>query len=429
MSRSQSLRCVFTDSSKCLQLSTTPRSGPPAITYLHNTRKRRHFHTSPSHASRPSPKFPNVKASSLGLTNSDSTKPQVRQSTLANYAPFTPAALAQLKKTTTPAQFAAIEAGESSIAPEDLLNQAVIRQDPMAIPYLDDFSEIRAVIDNPVRNSEKNYDPNLRFKTEDEILSDMGKFVEGLSDDPNASIENEWLKFEEKTRLMVGMEDAELKSRSYEAPEIPELTDPMTRAAVNAGQGYGDEGANDDQHMQRLMKQTGMDPRTIRRFRSKVLVQHRVVNQTRMGKVASMYYLSVAGNGSGMVGIGEGKSTEPEDAKRQSEMNAVKNLMPIVRYEDRTIFGDVKGKVGATELTLMTRPPGFGIRCQHLIYEICKCAGIEDLAARVTRARNPMNTVKATMQALLSQRLPEEVARARGKKLVDVRKVYYGGNV
>ena len=239
----------------------------------------------------------------------------------------------------------------------------------MAIPYLDDFSEIRAVIDNPVRNSEKNYDPNLRFKTEDEILSDMGKFVEGLSDDPNASIENEWLKFEEKTRLMVGMEDAELKSRSYEAPEIPELTDPMTRAAVNAGQGYGDEGANDDQHMQRLMKQTGMDPRTIRRFRSKVLVQHRVVNQTRMGKVASMYYLSVAGNGSGMVGIGEGKSTEPEDAKRQSEMNAVKNLMPIVRYEDRTIFGDVKGKVGATELTLMTRPPGMYHVCPDLFCE------------------------------------------------------------
>lgn len=40
-----------------------------------------------------------------------------------------------------------------------------------------------------------------------------------------------------------------------------------------------------------------------------------------------------------------------------------------------------------------------------------------------------MNTVKATIQALLSQRLPEEVARARGRKLVDVRKVYYGGNV
>lgn len=72
---------------------------------------------------------------------------------------------------------------------------------------------------------------------------------------------------------------------------------------------------------------------------------------------------------------------------------------------------------------------GFGIRCQHLIYEICRCAGIYDLAARVTRSRNKMNTVKATFQALMSQRMPDEVARGLGRKLVDARKVYYGGNV
>lgn len=72
---------------------------------------------------------------------------------------------------------------------------------------------------------------------------------------------------------------------------------------------------------------------------------------------------------------------------------------------------------------------GFGIRCQHLIYEMCKCAGIHDLAARVTRSRNPMNTIKATFQALVNQRVPDEMARGLGRKLVDVRKVYYGGNV
>ena len=33
------------------------------------------------------------------------------------------------------------------------------------------------------------------------------------------------------------------------------------------------------------------------------------------------------------------------------------------------------------------------------------------------------------MQALLSQQIPEDIARARGKKLVDVRKVYYAGRV
>jgi len=40
-----------------------------------------------------------------------------------------------------------------------------------------------------------------------------------------------------------------------------------------------------------------------------------------------------------------------------------------------------------------------------------------------------MNTVKATYEALTKQRLPEDIARARGRKLVDVRKVYYAGQV
>ncbi len=60
---------------------------------------------------------------------------------------------------------------------------------------------------------------------------------------------------------------------------------------------------------------------------------------------------------------------------------------------------------------------------------MARAAGIQDLAARVPRSRNKMNTVKATYQALMKQRLPDEIARGLGKKLVDVRKVYYGGRV
>lgn len=60
---------------------------------------------------------------------------------------------------------------------------------------------------------------------------------------------------------------------------------------------------------------------------------------------------------------------------------------------------------------------------------MARAAGIHDLAARVTRSRNPMNTVKAAYEALMRQKDPEEIARARGKKLIDVRKVYYAGKV
>lgn len=72
---------------------------------------------------------------------------------------------------------------------------------------------------------------------------------------------------------------------------------------------------------------------------------------------------------------------------------------------------------------------GFGLRVPHRIFEMARAVGITDLAARIPRSRNPMNTVKAAFEALAKQPNPEEIAIGRGKKLVDVRKVYYGGAV
>lgn len=40
-----------------------------------------------------------------------------------------------------------------------------------------------------------------------------------------------------------------------------------------------------------------------------------------------------------------------------------------------------------------------------------------------------MNTVKAAYHALMNQPDPEQMAIGRGKKMVDARKVYYGGSV
>ena len=58
-----------------------------------------------------------------------------------------------------------------------------------------------------------------------------------------------------------------------------------------------------------------------------------------------------------------------------------------------------------------------------------RAAGIHDISCRILRNGSPMNLVKATFQALHNQPDPEAIAIGRGKKLVDVRKVYYGGAV
>lgn len=136
------------------------------------------------------------------------------------------------------------------------------------------------------------------------------------------------------------------------APPIPKFEDPRIRWPT------GDEDDPTTAGLLRLSLQTGYSQEELKKFKVKRLVQHRVVNQTRMGKIQSIYCLSIAGNGNGLLGIGEGKSAEPEDSRRQAMLNALRNMKPIHRYEGRTIYGEVHGKVGATEVQLMARPPG-----------------------------------------------------------------------
>ncbi|KAL1642355.1 28S ribosomal protein S5, mitochondrial [Diplodia intermedia] len=353
----------------------------------------------------------------------------------------------------SPEQMAAIEAGEQALDPRDLLvsgwnNPNNNREwDPMALKYdVDDLRRLQPLLDKPQRAELDPYaDYGLRPRTEDEMAGllatfyiDEGKRIEALGLQPGSKAEKDeedrgrvrYLQFLDNPRTFIhanseeGYRAIEDEGFSLLAPEVPKI-DELSPRLSNSGGGENDE----DRTTLRLMQQTGLSKLDIRHMRVKTLVYRRVVNQTRLGKVASMYYLTIAGDGNGMLGIGEGKSTEPEDARRQSILKALRSMKPVVRYENRTIYGDVDGKSGATTLKLSARPPGFGLRCQFLIFEMARAAGIHDLSARVTRSRNKMNTVKATMEALLSQKLPEDIARARGRKLVDVRKVYYGGSV
>lgn len=272
----------------------------------------------------------------------------VQKATAEHFPRYSDAEKEALTRQYTPEQIVAIEAGEEAVDPNDIARQGAIREDPFALPYIDDLSYIHPVVDKPIRAPESNYDPNLRYKDEDEIADDLIHWAKNLPDNPTRL---DWMKFRDNLRLTVGKEEAELNPRSYLSPELPKIDSLVPRAA--------DQGADAvDPAMRRLMKQTGYTVEEIRRFKVKNLIMHRVVNQTRLGKIQSMYFLTIAGNGRGLFGIGEGKSTEVDDARRQAHYAAIRNLVPIPRYEERTIFGDVRGKVGGTELELMTRPPG-----------------------------------------------------------------------
>ncbi|TVY20588.1 Mitochondrial 37S ribosomal protein S5 [Lachnellula arida] len=351
---------------------------------------------------------------------------------------------AALAKRYTPEHMEAIEAAEEAIDPDDLNERGVIRSDWGSLNYLDDFSQMQPTIDKRIKR-EGPVDPKERLMTPEEYAQHHKDYFMKIMDENDVPVDfdrddPEQLKKLRPNRLdefkswdevpdMIGS-NGPLKSESMLAPGVPRDFESAVDDPENARKAEEDEDPRDpDGRYALLMKQTGLTMDEIGSYKIKVLVHHRVVNQTRLGKIQSQYILAIAGNGNGRLGLGQAKGQEMEDTQANARIQAIRNMQPVPRYEERTIFGEVEAKVSAVEVKLMSRPPGFGLRCQHLIFEMARAAGIQDLAARVPRSRNKMNTVKAAYEALMKQRIPDEIARGRGKKLVDVRKVYYGGRV
>jgi small subunit ribosomal protein S5 len=176
-----------------------------------------------------------------------------------------------------------------------------------------------------------------------------------------------------------------------------------------------------------LMATTGMSMEEITSLRKRSLVSKMVSNQIRTGKVRSLWVMWVVGNGDGMVGYGEGKSVDGATANNMAMIQAIKSMVPVDRYEGRTVFGNLAAKFGASQVYLRARPPGFGIRANYYVHEVCRCAGISDVGGKVRGSMNGMNVVKAVFEALRNQKSPTTIAKQRGMHVIDVRERYFHG--
>ncbi|KAK6205394.1 mitochondrial ribosomal protein S5 [Scheffersomyces amazonensis] len=175
-----------------------------------------------------------------------------------------------------------------------------------------------------------------------------------------------------------------------------------------------------------LSKLTGLDARYIKNLYVRPIVMKRVSLKTSKGNIPNFFVLTVVGDKRGTIGLGIGKSRDGiRTAALKAHWNAVKNLTPIPRYENRTILGDFEYKFHAVKLFMKSAPAGFGLRVNHNIFEICQAAGIKDLRGKVYRSRNPLLVAQGFVEALTKQKSIEDLAAGRGKKIVDLNKVYY----
>jgi ribosomal protein S5 len=174
-----------------------------------------------------------------------------------------------------------------------------------------------------------------------------------------------------------------------------------------------------------LVESTGLTLEQIKQLHIRPIITKGVVNQTRNGKIRSLVVITIVGNKDGLIGMGSGKSTVGNTSNRRAAMRAIKAMIPIERYEARTVYGTIRGKYGATIVELRPRPPGFGVRANYYVHEVCMLAGLKDVSGQVFGSKNGMNIIKAVLEALKTQKVPSMIAKERGKHVIDVRERFF----
>ena len=149
----------------------------------------------------------------------------------------------------------------------------------------------------------------------------------------------------------------------------------------------------------------------------KVIKIRRCAAVVKGGRRFSFAAMVVVGNGRGKVGWGYGKANEVPPSVEKAVKDGSRRMIEI-SVEHGTIPHTVKGTYGAAEVVLVPAAAGTGVIAGASVRAVCEAAGIKDILTKSFGSTNPVNLVKATLDALQQLRTRQEVERLRGVSLV-----------
>ena len=151
-----------------------------------------------------------------------------------------------------------------------------------------------------------------------------------------------------------------------------------------------------------------------------VVAIKRVSKTVKGGRTQRFSTLVVVGDKKGHVGVGMGKAAEIPEAIRKGRQAAEKNLFSVALDDVASIPHDYVGKFGSANVLLKKAPEGTGIIAGGPARAVLELAGIRNIRTKSLGSSNKVNVVLATVEGLKSLKVPEEVARLRGKAVEEI---------
>jgi len=151
----------------------------------------------------------------------------------------------------------------------------------------------------------------------------------------------------------------------------------------------------------------------------KVVFINRSAKVVKGGRRFNFSALIVVGDKKGRVGVGLGKAGEVADAIRKGG-EVARAQMVSVCLKDATIPHEVFTHYCGAKVLLRPASPGTGIIAGKTVRAVLESAGVKDILTKSLGSKNAANVVKATLQALLSLRLREDIYRGRGLEIKKV---------
>ena len=146
---------------------------------------------------------------------------------------------------------------------------------------------------------------------------------------------------------------------------------------------------------------------------------NRVAKVTSRGKRFSFSTIVVVGDGMGHVGVGLGKANEVISSISKAKDKAKRKIFKS-GIINGTIPHKIVGRYGSSRVLLKPAAPGTGIIAGAPVRAVMEQVGVNNILTKRYGSSNPMNIVRATINALENLQDAVKIANKRGIKIKDV---------